>query len=49
MSNQEKIQVAKEYIDKQIATMKTHGCAPTSLSDREYQAMIKQAAKSILR
>jgi hypothetical protein len=49
MSEQEKMQVAKEYIDKQIATMKTHGCAPSNLSDREYQSMIKQAAKSIIR
>jgi hypothetical protein len=49
MSDQEKMQVAKEYIDKQIATMKTHGCAPTTLSKQEYQSMIEQAAKAILR
>ncbi len=49
MSNQEKMQVAKEYIDKQIETMREHGCAPKSLSNTEYQSMIKQAAKSILR
>lgn len=49
MSNQEKLQVAKEYIDKQIATMQSHGCAPKNLSQSEYQSMIKQAAKAILR
>jgi hypothetical protein len=49
MSTQEKFEVAKQYIDKQIATMREHGCAPTSLTEREYQAMVKQTAKTILR
>ena len=49
VSHQEKIKLAKEYIDKQIATMKTHGCAPQKLPRGEYQAMINQAAKAILK
>jgi len=49
MSNQEKIKTAKEYIDKQMETMRSHGVASKTLSETEYQSMIKQAAKTILR
>lgn len=49
MSKAQKLEVAKEYIDKQLATMKAHGSAPSKLSDGEYQSMIKQAAKAITR
>ena len=49
MSEQQKLAVAKEYIDKQIATMKEHGCAPKFLSNTQYQSMVKEAAKAILR
>ena len=49
MSEQEKIKVAKEYIDKQLQTMKNHGCAPKTLTDSQYQAMVSQVAKTILK
>ncbi|MCU1313956.1 MAG: hypothetical protein JWM54_1713 [Acidobacteriaceae bacterium] len=49
MSEKEKIQVAKEYIDKQLQTMKTHGCAPKSLSPGQYKSMITEVAKTILK
>jgi len=49
MSEKEKIQVAKEYIDKQLQTMKSHGCEPKTLTTTQYQAMVKQVAKTILK
>ena len=49
MSKQEKLKIAKEYIDKQIATMRGHGCALGDLSSREYEAMVSRAAKAITR
>ena len=49
MSEKEKIKIAKQYIDKQLDTMKAHGCSPNSLSSNQYQAMIKQVAKTILK
>jgi hypothetical protein len=49
MSEKEKIQVAKEYVDKQLETMKSHGCAPKTLSQGQYKAMITEVAKTILK
>lgn len=49
MSEQQKIEAARKYIDKQLETMKTHGCAPKSLSHTQYQAMVTQVAKTILK
>lgn len=49
MSENEKFQVAKQYIDKQLATMKEYGCAPKELSPSEYKSMVQQAAKAIAR
>ena len=49
MSEQEKFQIAKQYIDKQLESMKGHGCAPKTLSASQYQAMVSQVAKTILK
>ena len=35
MSDKEKIKVAKQYIDKQLASMKNHGCAPKGLTSNQ--------------
>ena len=49
MSDKEKIKVAKQYIDKQLASMKNHGCAPKALTSNQYQKMVAQVAKTILK
>ena len=48
MSQQEKLQMAKAYIDQQLAAMTAHGAAK-KLSQHQYEAMVKQAAGTILR
>lgn len=47
MSNKEKFEAAKKYIDKQLETMKQHGCEPKTLSSSQYKEMVKEAAKAI--
>jgi hypothetical protein len=47
MSEQEKFKVAKEYIDKQLETMKKHGSAPKQLSKQEYRTLIQQVAATV--
>jgi len=49
MSEAQKLEAAKQYIDKQIATMRAHGSAPDKISNSEYDSMVKQVAKSIPR
>ncbi len=49
MSEVEKMEAAKKYIDTQLATMEQHGCAPKKLSSSQYDSMVKQAAKAIVR
>lgn len=43
---QRKIEVAKEYVDKQIETMKRHGSA-SDFSDEEYRGLVEEIAESI--
>lgn len=47
MSEVRKKQIAKEYIDRQLKTMKQYGSAPRELSKQEYEALIKKAAKIV--
>jgi hypothetical protein len=47
MSNEQKIEVAKEYVDKQLETMKKYGSAPDKLSDQEYKSLIEEVAENI--
>lgn len=47
MSEAQKLEAAKQYIDKQIATMRSHGSAPATITTTEYNAMVKQVAKAI--
>jgi len=49
MSEAQKLEAAKEYIDKQLATMRAHGCAPKTIKSSEYDTMVKQVAKAIPR
>lgn len=47
MSNKEKLEVAKRYVDKQLATLKKYGAAPKKLSRQEYQILIQQIAATV--
>ena len=47
MSNEQKLEVAKEYVDKQLETMKKYGSAPEKLSDQEYRSLIEDIADNI--
>ena len=49
MSEAQKLEAAKQYIDKQIATMREHGSAPKTITSSQYDLMVKQVAKAISR
>lgn len=44
MSDEKKMEIAKEYVDKQIATMKQYGSAPSEISREEYKALVQEVA-----
>jgi hypothetical protein len=44
MSEDKKKQIAKEYVDRQLQTMKEHGSVKRELSKQEYDALVKKAA-----
>jgi len=47
MSNEQKLEVAKQYVDKQLETMKKYGSAPEGMSKQEYQSLINEVAEKI--
>ena len=47
MSHEETIAVAKQYVDKQLATMKKYGSAPKEMSEEEYRALVDEVADTI--
>ena len=47
MSNEKKIELAKEYVDKQLETMRQFGSAPKDISDHEYKALVQEIAETI--
>ncbi|MGC1373687.1 MAG: hypothetical protein WA824_16245 [Candidatus Sulfotelmatobacter sp.] len=42
-----KLKIAKQYVDKQLETMKQHGSEPKNMSDQEYKALIREVAENI--
>lgn len=48
MSEKEKLQLAKQYVDKQLETMKKYGSAPKQLSRTAYDAMVKKVASTVV-
>jgi hypothetical protein len=48
MGEREKLQIAKEYVDKQLNTMKKYGSSPKRLSRLEYDAMVKRVASAVI-
>ena len=47
MSDEKKLEIAKEYVDKQLETMKQYGSAPANMSEQEYKALIQEVAENI--
>jgi hypothetical protein len=47
MSEQERIAVAKQYVDEQIKTMKENG-GKTEIPSEQYDRMVAKVAKTIL-
>ena len=48
MTDAEKtLSAAKEYVDKQLETMRRHGSAPEDLSEEEYKSLVEEIAEAI--
>jgi len=47
MSNEQRYEIAKEYVDKQLETMKQFGSAPEKMSAAEYKALIDEVAETV--
>jgi hypothetical protein len=47
MSNEQRYQIAKEYVDKQLEAMKQFGSAPREMSKEEYQSLIEEVAETV--
>jgi len=45
--NDKKFEIAKEYVDKQLETMKQYGSAPSDMSEQEYKALIQEVADNV--
>lgn len=46
MSNEQSYEIAKEYVDKQLETMKQFGSAPP-ISKEEYKALVDEVADTV--
>jgi hypothetical protein len=44
VSEERKQEIAKQYVDRQLETMKQYGSAPSDLSKQDYDALIKKVA-----
>jgi len=47
MSEQERYQIAKEYMDRQTQNMEKNGLKVKKVSPQEYDQMVRQLAKDI--
>lgn len=47
MSNEQKYEIAKEYVDKQLETMKQFNAAPKEISKEEYHSLIEEVAQTV--
>lgn len=48
MSEKERLEVAKQYVDEQIKTMRKHGAAKGEIPAEEYDRMVQKVSKVIL-
>jgi len=47
MSEEQKREIAKEYVDRQLETLKEYNSAPPDLSEEEYQSLITDTAELV--
>jgi hypothetical protein len=47
VSNEQRYEIAKEYVDKQLETMKQFGSAPREISKEEYKALVDEVADTV--
>jgi hypothetical protein len=47
MSDERKYEIAKEYVDKQLNTMKKYDAAPKDISKAEYESLVREVAQTI--
>ena len=47
MSDQERYQIAKAYVDRQIENMEKNGLKVRKVSAQEYDQMVKRLAKDV--
>lgn len=47
MSDEQKFQIAKEYVDQQLETMRGFDAAPSDISDEEYTKLIDDVADMV--
>jgi hypothetical protein len=47
MSNEQKYEIAKQYVDKQLETMKQFNAAPKEISNEEYRSLIDEVAQTV--
>ncbi len=47
MSDERKLEIAKQYVDQQLETMKQYGSAPSDMSEHEYKALIQEVADNV--
>jgi hypothetical protein len=39
--------VAREYVDKQLETMKKYGSAPSNISQQKYQSLVREITATL--
>jgi len=47
MTNEEKLKAARQYVDRQLETMKKYGSAPEDVSEHEYRAFVEEVVATV--
>lgn len=47
MSEQQRMKIAKAYVDKQLKTMKRRGSAVKRISSHEYNTLVTRVARAV--
>ena len=46
-ADEKQLEVAKQYVDTQLATMKKYGSAPPKMSTQEYRALVQEVVDTL--
>ena len=47
MSEERRLEIAKQYVDKQLETMRRYGSAPKEMTEKAYNALLQQVAETV--